>query len=205
MENIKFHTDKHQLQTVCVNKIALSAYDDKRYISSDRNTTLPFGHFSLRDEYITKKMCVETDWDTELNEPYNVFELPEGGEASGWETPDPGFHQPSYSNEELNVADLSNLSDQSDDSNHEISNPFILNEAEDNPDKSTSSSDSATLANISKQRKKTANVNRNLFNESESLVSRNSEQVQETLSETEESPVISVKRTRAFIDDSDTD
>ena len=198
VENIKINNEKHQLQTVCVNKIALSAYDDKRYISSDRKTTLPFGHFSLRDEYITKTMCVETDWDTELNEPYNVFELPEGGEASAWETPDPGFHQPSYSNEELNdVADLSNLSDQSDDSNHEISNPFILNEVEESPDKSTSSSDSATLANISKRRKKTANVNRNLFKESESLVCRNSEQVLETLSETEESPVISVKRTRA--------
>ena len=91
VENIKFNTDKHQLQTVCVNKIALSAYDDKRYISSDQKTTLPFGHYSLRDEYITKKMCVETDWDTELHEPYNVFELPEVGEALGWETPDPGF------------------------------------------------------------------------------------------------------------------
>ena len=177
VENIKFNTKKHQLQTVCVNKIALSAYYDKRYISSDQKTTRPFRHFSLKDEYITKKMCVETDWDTELNEPYNVFELPEDGEASGWETPDPGFHQPSYSNEELNdVADLSNLSDQSDDSNHEISNPFNLNEAEESPNKSTSSSDNATLANISKRRKKTANVNRNLFNESESLVCRNSEQ-----------------------------
>ena len=154
VENIKFNTDKHQLQTVCVNKIALSAYDDKRYISSDRKTTLPLGHFSLRDEYITKKMCVETDGVTELNESYNVFELPEGGEASGWETPGTGFHQQSYSNEELNdVAELSNLSDQSDDSNHEISNTFILNEAEESADKSTSSSDSATLANISKRRK----------------------------------------------------
>ena len=177
VENIKFNTDKHQLQTVYVNKIALSAYDDKRYISSNRKTTLPFGHYSLRDEYITKKMCVETDWDTELHEPYNVFELPEVGEALGWETPDPGFYQPSYSNEELNdVVDLSNLSDHSDDSNHEISNPFILNEAEESLDNSTSSSDSdTTLANISKQRKKTANVNRNLFNESKSLDSRNSD------------------------------
>ena len=201
MENIKLNTEKHQLQTICVKKFALSAYDDKRYISSDRKTTLQFGHFSLRDEYNTKKICVETDWDTELNKPYNVFELPEGGEASSWETPDPGFHQPPYSNEELNdVADFSNLSDQSDDSNHEISNSFIFNEAEESPDRSTSSSDSATLANISKRRKKTANINRNLFNESESLVSRNSEQLLETLS-----PVISVKRTRAFIDDSDTD
>ena len=122
-------------------------------------------------------MCVETDWDTELHEPYNVFELPEVGEALGWETPDPGFYQPSYSNGELNdVVDLSNLSDHSDDSNHKISNPFILNEAEESLDNSTSSSDSdTTLANISKQRKITANLNRNLFNESKSLDSRNSD------------------------------
>ena len=176
VENIKFNTDEHQLQTVCVNKIALSAYDDKSYISSDRKTPLPFGHFSLRDEYITKKMCVKTDCDTELNEPYNLFELPEGEEVLAWETPDPGFHQPSYSNEELNdVVDFSNLSDQSDDSSNEISNPFILNEAEESRDNSSSSSDSATLTRIGKRRKKTANVNRNLFNESKNFVSRNSD------------------------------
>ena len=111
-----------------------------------------------------------------MNEPYNLFELPEGEEVLGWETPDPGFHQPSYSNEELNVVvDFSNLSDQSNDSNHGISNPFILNEAEKNPDNSSSSSDSATLTKISKRRKKSANVNRNLFNESKSFVSRNSD------------------------------
>ena len=97
---IKFNNDKQYLQTVCVNKIALSAYYDKRYICSARKTTLPFGHFSLTDEYITKKMCVETDWDTEVNETYNVFNFSEGEEALGCETPDPGFNQRSYSNEE---------------------------------------------------------------------------------------------------------
>ena len=160
VENINFNTDKHQIQTICVNKIALSAYDDKTYISSHRKTTLPFGHYSLSDEYITKKICVETDWGTKLHQPYNVFELPDVGEALGWETPDSGFRQPSYSNEELNdFVDLSHLSDHSDDSNHEVSNPFIPNEAEESLDNSTSSSDSdTTLANISKQRKKTANV-----------------------------------------------
>ena len=135
VENVKFNTDKHQLQTACLNKIALRAYDHKRFISSDRKTTLPFGHYSLRDEYITKKVCVKTDWDAELHEPYNVFKLSEAGEALGWETPDSGFHQPSYLNEELNdVVDLSNLSDHYNDSNHEISNPFILNEAKESPD-----------------------------------------------------------------------
>ena len=70
---------------------------------------------------------------------------------------------------------LSNLSDQSDDSNHKIIIRFILNEAEESPDNSISSSLSATLAKNSKRRKKTADVNRNLFNERGCLVYRNSD------------------------------
>ena len=91
----------------------------------------------------------------EWHEPYNVFELPAIREALGCETLDHGFHQPSYSNEELNdVVGLWNPSDHFDYSNHEISNPFILNEDEESLDKSTSSSGSATtLANISERRK----------------------------------------------------
>ena len=94
----------------------------KRYISSDRKTTQKFGHYLLRDEYITK--CVENDWDTELHEPYSVFKLPEGREAFGLETPDTGFHQPLYSNVEIkDIVDISNISDQFVGSNHDISNP----------------------------------------------------------------------------------
>ena len=55
LENIKFSSEKHQIQTVCVNKIALGAYDDKRYINTDRTTTIPFGHYSLREELFAKK------------------------------------------------------------------------------------------------------------------------------------------------------
>ena len=69
---------------------------------------------------------METDWDKEFSEPFNLFKHPIGGEELGRETLDPGFHQPSYTNEELSdVVDLSNLSDQFDDSAHEISNPVI--------------------------------------------------------------------------------
>ena len=92
LENVKIASTKHQLETVCVNKIDLSAYDDKRYINADRKTTLPFGHFSLRDEYISKKICDEPDRGIESDEDIYV-KLPEGGEASGWGSPDPGFNQ----------------------------------------------------------------------------------------------------------------
>ena len=110
--------------------------------------------FRWRTSTLRKKISLETDWETELIELYNVSEFPENGEASGSETPDPGFHLPLCSNEELNdVAELSNLSDQSDEFNHGISNPFILNEAEESPNKCTSSSDNATTAKISKQKK----------------------------------------------------
>ena len=62
LENFKIASEKHQLRTVCLKKIALSAYDDMRHINGDRATTLSFGHFSLRDEYLTRKICEDSDW-----------------------------------------------------------------------------------------------------------------------------------------------
>ncbi|XP_054272892.1 uncharacterized protein LOC128993158 [Macrosteles quadrilineatus] len=38
---------KHELYSVEINKISLSAHDDKRYISSDGISTLPWGHYSI--------------------------------------------------------------------------------------------------------------------------------------------------------------
>ncbi|XP_075241649.1 uncharacterized protein LOC142336624 [Convolutriloba macropyga] len=154
LENVKIASTKHQLETVCVNKIALSAYDDKRNIKADRKTTLPFGHFSFRDEYISMKICDEPDWGIESEEDINVFNLPEGGEASGWGTPDPGFNQRTYSKEELeDVVDLTNLSEMSDESDHETPhNPFILTEAEESEraDTSPSTSDDYTPLSVIK-------------------------------------------------------
>ena len=157
LENVKFTSERHQIQTVCVNKIAISAYDDKRYIMEDKKTTLPFGLYLLTDEFVSKQICNETEWGIESNdseESVSVFDLPEGGEASGWETPDPGFHQPLQTDEELNdVIDFSALSDVSDESDQETPNPFILSEAEESFDTSTSS-DNLTLANYRKSKMK---------------------------------------------------
>ena len=119
LENIKFSSEKHQFHTVFVKKTALSAYDDRCLFA--------------------KKICEDVDWGVEPPEMYTVFDLPEGGEASGWETPDPGFNQPSYSNEQLNdVVDFNLISDQDDETNQETPNPFILLEAEESPTTSTS-------------------------------------------------------------------
>ena len=85
-------SEKHQLRTVSVKKIALSAYDDKRYMNGDRTTALPIGHFFLRDEYLTKQICEDSYRGFESDEDINIFNIHEGGDASGWETPDPGFN-----------------------------------------------------------------------------------------------------------------
>ena len=110
-ENINFNIDKHQLQTACVNKIALKANGDKSFIRSDLKTTLLYGPLLLRNEYITKQN-IRRDWLGYGNEGILKFvRLPEAVEASGWEKLDPGFRQPSYSNEGWNdVVDLSDIS-----------------------------------------------------------------------------------------------
>ena len=92
------------------------------------------------------------DWGVETPGMYTVFDLPEGGEASGWETPDPGFNQPSYSNEQLNdVVDFNLISDQDDETNQETPNPFILTEAEESPTTSTSTENFSLKKNQKKK------------------------------------------------------
>ena len=123
----------------------------------DKKTTLLFGHYSLADEFVSKQSCNDTAWFIESDdseESVSVFDLPEGGEASGWEIPDPGFYQLLQTGEEINdIIDFISLSDVSDESDQETLNPFILAEAEENFDTSTSS-DNLTLASYRKQKVK---------------------------------------------------
>ena len=60
---------------MCVNKIALSAYDDKRYIMQEKETNSPFGHYSLADKLTSKQRCNDTKWGIHSNDddPVNVF------------------------------------------------------------------------------------------------------------------------------------
>jgi hypothetical protein len=46
-EFFNFRSKSHSLHTVKINKVCLSAYDDKRYILDDGITTLAYGHYSI--------------------------------------------------------------------------------------------------------------------------------------------------------------
>ena len=84
LENIKISTSKHQLQTACLNKIAFCAYDDERYINTDKKTTLPFGHFSLRDEYVSKNCVPKTTGKPKWTNPITCLNfLKEGRPQAG--------------------------------------------------------------------------------------------------------------------------
>lgn len=43
-------SENHHLYSTSSYKVALSPFDDKRYISQDGITTLPWGHFTIIDE-----------------------------------------------------------------------------------------------------------------------------------------------------------
>ena len=44
----RIHSDNHQIKVSTTNKIALSCFDDKRYIELNGINTLPHGHYSLQ-------------------------------------------------------------------------------------------------------------------------------------------------------------
>jgi hypothetical protein len=44
---VGFRTDKQQIYTVKCKKIALSAFDNKRYLMDDGITSLPYGHYAI--------------------------------------------------------------------------------------------------------------------------------------------------------------
>ena len=137
---------------------------------------------------------------------YAAFDLPEGGEASGWETPDPGFNQPSYSNAQLNdVVDFNLISDQDDETNQETPHPFILLEPEESPTTSTSTQN-FSLERIRKSKDSSPKTD-DEADSSEILLSPiiSREGQEPTLKSSEESPQLLKQRTRAYIDNSESD
>ena len=109
-KNTTIVSEKHVLQTVSMNKIILSAFDNKRQILNEGIKTLPFGHYKndhCRVEDFSWASD-EVEWDNENVENYahllldsspkwdhnNNFVVPDttiSESPKEWETADPGF------------------------------------------------------------------------------------------------------------------
>ena len=55
-------SQKHQLQTIKTNKVSLSSFDDKRYVLEDGISTLPLGHYMIRDVHVKQDFMNEPEW-----------------------------------------------------------------------------------------------------------------------------------------------
>ena len=147
MPNNRIGSINHQLYTIETNKIALTAFCDKRYYV-DSIHLLPFGHKAIRENAVYQEIAPDEEWDlTDVDEqieerhqsnPNATFELSDGTIVQQDEQPfftplDPGFFQQiSYTESELE-GDLVNFDEESatnmSSDNSEERNPFIIHEA----------------------------------------------------------------------------
>ena len=145
--NYRIGSINHQLYTIETNKIALTAFCDKRYYI-DSIHSLPFGHKAIRENAVYQEIALDEEWGlTDIEEqieegdqsnPNATFELSDGtivqqGEQPFFTPPDPGFYQQiSYTESELE-GDLVNFDEESatniSSDNSEERNPFIIHEA----------------------------------------------------------------------------
>ena len=66
-KNTRIISERHILNTVRASKIALSAYDNKRYILGDGISTLPNGHYRIVNASIFPDSNQDDDDDSERN------------------------------------------------------------------------------------------------------------------------------------------
>ena len=59
--NYTINSERHNLFTLQTTKISLSCFDDKRYIMPNGVDTLPFGHYSLRDDVVFGEIGADCD------------------------------------------------------------------------------------------------------------------------------------------------
>lgn len=146
MVNTRIASSRHQICTLVVNKKSLSGYDDKRYVLPNKVSTLPFGHFSLREEMFERAIAEDPEWglsemESDIEEINSQIAnrsssfLPTDDDSS-WASPDPGLAPRDYTESDLeDVLDLENLSENDFESEDEkIMNPFIDYEAEESYD-----------------------------------------------------------------------
>lgn len=117
-KNVRIQSANHEIFTLECNKIALSAYDDKRFICDNGIDTLPYGHKDTTDAIFFNQISDDLGWgeseESEITESVEHYETgPDnsvGGENSvslfelletQFNPPDPGFNQREYTESEL--------------------------------------------------------------------------------------------------------
>ena len=63
--NLRIGSHMHHTQTIKTNKVSLISFDDKRFILEDGMSTLPDGHYLIRDVLVTQNNIDEPDWGNE--------------------------------------------------------------------------------------------------------------------------------------------
>ncbi len=131
--------EKHRLQTVNQRKIALSAFDDKRFIHNDGIATLPFGHCAIVEQAFGNIMHSEPMWGEQERSNSTP---PMWGEEERSNSPppivDPGFNRTAAIHEsDIDSEDLVDFDECSGDSSDSSMNPFIDFEAEESDNERT--------------------------------------------------------------------
>lgn len=70
----QLHSINHQIRIKAVNKVALSCFDDKRYILEDGITTLPHGHYTLNQ---TRQSNLRDNDDDDVHHHHRQFASPD--------------------------------------------------------------------------------------------------------------------------------
>lgn len=135
LPNVRIESKNHEIFTVETNKIALTAFDDKRFIQDNGVDTLPFGHYSLQDRCFERMIAADPNWgydDEDVARNYDLNFL-HSEESLSFSPPDPGMHQPQYNDSDLEggLVDFDNLSETEETVTVEERCPFIIDEAEE--------------------------------------------------------------------------
>ena len=111
--NYTINSERHNLFTLQTTKISLSCFDDKRYIMPYGVDTLPFGHYSLRDDVIFREYGADCDWKNEEEDDFIQSPIQSNSNQPAlFSPPDPGLDQDAIKGSELpDVIDLTVLSD----------------------------------------------------------------------------------------------
>ena len=72
--NTRIASANHSLHTLVVNKLSLSAFDDKRFLFANGIESLPYGHHHILETVFHCKILNEPDWGDQDSNAENVFD-----------------------------------------------------------------------------------------------------------------------------------